>query len=43
MSGRGPEVCGTAEAVLLAMAGRFDAVHRELTGDGVDVVRAHRT
>lgn len=34
-AGRGPEVRGPGEALLLAMTGRVDAVRDELTGDGV--------
>lgn len=38
-AGRGPEVRGPGEALLLAMTGRVDAVHAELTGEGLRAVR----
>jgi uncharacterized protein (TIGR03083 family) len=38
-AGRGPEVRGTGEAVLLAMTGRVDAVTGELEGDGMAMLR----
>ncbi|MGE2834130.1 maleylpyruvate isomerase family mycothiol-dependent enzyme [Mycobacterium sp. SMC-4] len=34
-AGRGPEVRGAGEALLLAMTGRVDAVREELAGDGL--------
>ncbi|MBF6061954.1 maleylpyruvate isomerase family mycothiol-dependent enzyme [Nocardia terpenica] len=38
-TGRGPEVHGSAEALLLAMTGRAPAVADELEGDGVALLR----
>ena len=38
-AGTGPEVCGTAEALLLAMTGRADAVRAELSGEGIPHLR----
>lgn len=38
-AGRGPEVCGTAEALLLMTTGRIDAVRAELSGEGLERVR----
>ncbi len=38
-AGRGPEVRGPGEALLLAMTGRVDQVRAELTGEGVRAVR----
>jgi len=39
-AGRGPDVCGTGEALLLAMTGRVDAVADELDGTGVTRLRS---
>lgn len=39
-AGRGPDVRGTGEALLLAMTGRFEAVAGELDGPGVASLRA---
>lgn len=41
-AGHGPEVRGTAEALLLAMTGRFEAVANELDGEGVPSLRQSR-
>jgi uncharacterized protein (TIGR03083 family) len=38
-AGRGPQVRGTAEALLLAMTGRAAHVRAELAGDGVQLLR----
>lgn len=38
-AGRGPEVRGPGEALLLAMTGRVDAVRAELAGEGVPKLR----
>jgi uncharacterized protein (TIGR03083 family) len=38
-TGRGPEVCGTGESLLLAMTGRTAAVWTDLQGDGVALIR----
>lgn len=38
-AGRGPEVCGKAEALLLMMTGRIGAVRAELSGEGLERVR----
>jgi hypothetical protein len=38
-AGRGPDVRGPGEALLLAMTGRIDAVRDELSGAGVPNVR----
>lgn len=38
-AGRGPEVCGSGEALLLAMTGRTAAVAGELDGAGVALLR----
>jgi uncharacterized protein (TIGR03083 family) len=38
-AGRGAQVRGTAEALLLAMTGRAEQVSAELTGDGVALLR----
>lgn len=37
-AGRGPEVSGPGEALLLAMTGRIDAVRTELSGPGLPIV-----
>lgn len=39
-AGRGPDVRGPAETLLMAMTGRFTDVHAELSGDGVAVLGA---
>lgn len=42
-AGRGPDVRAPAETLLMAMAGRFNHVRAELSGDGVAVLAAgHR-
>jgi uncharacterized protein (TIGR03083 family) len=38
-AGRGPEIHGAGEALLLAMTGRITAVAAELTGDGLALLR----
>ncbi|MDY6998471.1 MAG: hypothetical protein SW019_17875, partial [Actinomycetota bacterium] len=38
VAGRGPEVCGTGEALLLAVTGRLAAVRGELSGPGVPML-----
>jgi hypothetical protein len=38
-TGRGPEVRGAAESLLLAMAGRIAKVRTELHGEGVSLIR----
>jgi uncharacterized protein (TIGR03083 family) len=38
--GSGPEVCGTGEAILMALAGRASA-YDDLSGEGVDLLTRH--
>ena len=39
-AGSGPEVHGTAEALLMAMTGRIGAIANELSGDGMAILEA---